>query len=90
MKSEKAKKYLTKVVRPIAMMYPGAPEMCDLKLGEAKHAVEFAEQEAEERMRQKAVKAYCHDCCCTVAGECGIGSENCIALRDFIQKLNEE
>lgn len=41
-------------------------------------------------MRQKAVKAYCHDCCCTVVGECGIGSENCIALRDFIQKLNED
>lgn len=39
---------------------------------------------------QKAVKAYCHDCCCTVVGECGIGSENCIALRDFIQKLNED
>lgn len=55
----------------------------------AQYAVELAEQEAEERMRQKAVKAYCHDCCCTVAGECGIGSENCIALRDFIQKLNE-
>lgn len=89
MKSEKAKKYLTKVVAPIAMMYPDAPEMCDLKLGEAKHAVELAEQEAEERMRQKAVKAYCHDCCCTVVGECGIGSENCIALRDFIQKLTE-
>lgn len=53
-------------------------------------AVELAEQEAEDRMRKKAVKAYCHDCCCTVVGECGIGSENCIALRDFIQKLNEE
>ena len=54
-----------------------------------KAAVELAEQEAEERMRQKAAKAYCHDCCCTVVGKCGIGSENCIALRDFIQKLNE-
>jgi hypothetical protein len=53
------------------------------------HTADLAEQEAEERMRQKAVKAYCHDCCCTVVGECGIGSENCIALRDFIQKLNE-
>ena len=56
---------------------------------DAIRAAELAEQEAEERMRQKAVKAYCHDCCCTVVGECGIGSENCIALRDFIQKLNE-
>lgn len=56
MKSEKAKKYLTKVVRPIAMMYPGAPEMCDLKLGEAKHAVELAEQEAEERIREELTR----------------------------------
>lgn len=52
--------------------------------------VELAEQEAEERMREKAVKAYCHDCCCAVVGECGIGSENCIALRDFIRKLDEK
>lgn len=89
MKSEKAKKYLTKVVTPIAMMYPDAPEMCDLKLGEAKHAVELAEQEAEERMREKAVKAYCHDCCCSVVGKCEIRSENCMSLRDFIQKLTE-
>lgn len=56
---------------------------------DAVKAVELAEQEAEERVRQKAAKAYCHDCCCTVVGKCGIGSENCIALRDFIQKLNE-
>ena len=52
-------------------------------------AVELAEQEAEERMRKKAAKAYCQDCCCTVVGKCGIGSENCVALRDFIQKLTE-
>lgn len=35
-------------------------------------AIDIAEQEAEERMRQKAVKAYCSDCCCTVVGTCGI------------------
>lgn len=57
---------------------------------DAIRAAELAEQEAEERMRQKAAKAYCHDCCCTVVGKCGIGSENCIALRDFIKKLNED
>ena len=57
---------------------------------DAIRAAELAEQEAEERMRKKAVKAYCHDCCCTVVGECGIGSENCIVLQDFIQKLTEQ
>jgi hypothetical protein len=91
MKSEKAKQYLLKVVTPIAMMYPDCPGECDIKLIEAKRAIELAEQEAEERMRRKAAKAYCQDCCCTVVGECkcGIGSENCVALRDFIQKLDE-
>lgn len=58
MKSEKAKQYLLKVVTPIAMMYPDCPGECDIKLIEAKRAVELAEQEAEERMRAKAVEAF--------------------------------
>ena len=56
MKSEKAKRYLLKVVAPIAMMYPEYPEECDLKLGEAKRAVELAEQEAEARMRKELTR----------------------------------
>ena len=39
MKSEKAKQYLLKVVRPIAMMYPDCPGECDIKLIEAKRAI---------------------------------------------------
>lgn len=58
MKSEKAKQYLLKVVTPIAMMYPDCPGECDIKLIEAKRAAELAEQEAEERMRAKAVEAF--------------------------------
>lgn len=58
MKSEKAKQYLLKVVTPIAMMYPDCPGECDIKLIEAKRAIELAEQEAEERMRRKAVEAF--------------------------------
>ena len=58
MKSEKAKQYLLKVVTPIAMMYPDCPGECDIKLIEAKWAIELAEQEAEERMRRKAVEAF--------------------------------
>ncbi len=53
MKSERAKQYLLKVVAP---MYPDCPEECDLKLIEAKRAVELAEQDAEMRMREKAHK----------------------------------
>lgn len=90
MKSEKAKKYLSKIVMPIAMMYPDAPEMCDLKLGEAKHAVELAEQEAEERVRNKAIATFCTANCpkgCSFGIGGGIG---CAAKYRFIQKLNEE
>lgn len=85
MKSEKAKKYLTKVVTPIVRMYPNAPEMCDLKLGEAKHAVELAEQEAEERVREKAIVVFCENEC---GGTCKKVIE-CETLGKFIQKLNE-
>lgn len=58
MKSEKAKQYLLKVVTPIAMMYPDCPGECDIKLIEAKRAAELAEQEAEERMRKRAIEAF--------------------------------
>lgn len=97
MKSEKAKKYLTKVVTPIAMMYPDAPEMCDLKLGEAKHAVELAEQEAEERVRQKAIEAHRKVCffrnpkdntCANTATKCG--EHSCYYMNYFIQKTDRE
>nr|DAU07339.1 MAG TPA: hypothetical protein [Caudoviricetes sp.] len=82
MKSKKAEEYLFEN----GLGYPYTGYVTEPV---AERAAELAEQEAEERVRQKAAKAYCHDCCCTVVGKCGIGSENCIALRDFIQKLNE-
>lgn len=89
MKSGKAKKIIRETDLYISVQGVMFQDSRAMRKKDAIKAVEIAEQEAEERMRQKAVKAYCHDCCCTVVGECGIGSENCIALRDFIQKLNE-
>jgi hypothetical protein len=87
MKSEKVKEFIDGCINNLTA------ELADHAKWQLRtamtHVADLSEQEAEERMRQKAVKAYCHDCCCTVVGECGIGSENCIALRDFIQKLNE-
>ena len=87
MKSKKAKEFIDGCLNHLVI------EMSDHAKWQLRaamsHTAELAEQEAEERVRQKAAKAYCHDCCCTVVGKCGIGSENCIALRDFIQKLNE-
>lgn len=43
------------------MMYPDCPGECDIKLIEAKRAIELAEQEAEERMRAKAVESDCEN-----------------------------
>ena len=92
MKSEKARQELEDGSWKVEVGYEG--EDVDLpyhavRVDVAQYAVELAEQEAEERMRKRAIEAYCVDCCCTVVGTCGIGADNCVALRKFIQKLNE-
>ena len=84
MKSEKAKQYLLKVVTPIAMMYPDCPGECDIKLIEAKRAIELAEQEAEERMRRKAVEAF--DDMWINGGEPDYEYQ----MKRFIRKLNKQ
>lgn len=84
MKSERAKKYIDND----AIVMRNGDRMVDAST--AYMAIELAEQDAEARMRDKAEKVYCRDCCCTVVGKCGIGTENCVALRDFILKLTEE
>ena len=89
MKSERAKQYLLKVVAPIATMYPGCPEECDLKLIEAKRAVELAEQDAEMRMKEKAIKAYCLVCACYENGECIAEPDRCDAREEFIKAMNK-
>ena len=90
MKSEKAKQYLLKVVRPIAMMYPDCPGECDIKLIEAKRAVELAEQEAEERMREKAIGAFCDECAGFEACICCLPAGACDRKNNFIQKLTKK
>ena len=89
MKSEKAKQYLLKVVTPIAMMYTDCPGECDIKLIEAKRAAELAEQEAEERMRAKAISAFCENECGGTCRRCE-KTDECETLGKFIQKLNGE
>lgn len=81
MKSEKAEKYLSEN----GLGYPYTGYVTEQV---AERAAELAEQEAEERVRAKAIKAYCQSCHGTAAGECLIGTKKCVALRDFIQKLN--
>lgn len=47
MKSKRAREYL--IGKVAAFMYPGEPEECDLKLKDAKHAVEIAEEDMAEK-----------------------------------------
>lgn len=82
MKSEKAEKYLFEN----GLGYPYTGYVTEQA---AERAVELAEREAEERMRKRAIEAYCQDCGCRVENECGIESDSCIAFRTFIQKLTE-
>lgn len=87
MKSEKAREFIDGCINNLTVDMPDHVER-RLRLAMT-HTAELAEQEAEERMRKRAIEAYCVDCCCTVVGTCGIGADNCVALRQFIQKLNE-
>lgn len=59
----------------------------------AQYAIEIAEQEAEERMREKAIKAF--KASCKYQGGC-LGADRkcdqtqCADLNEFIRKLNEK
>lgn len=87
MKSEKAREFIDGCINNLTVDMADHAER-QLRLAMT-HTAELAEQEGEERMRKRAIEAYCVDCCCTVVGACGIGADNCVALRQFIQKLTE-
>ena len=86
MKSEKAREFIDGCINNLTVDMPDHVER-RLRLAMT-HTAELAEQEAEERMRAKAIEAYCQDCGCRVENECGIDSDSCIAFRTFIQKLS--
>lgn len=88
MKSEKAREFIDGCINNLTVDMPAHVER-RLRLAMT-HTAELAEQEAEERMRAKAIEAYCQDCGCRVENECGIDSDSCIAFRTFIQKLSEK
>lgn len=95
MKSEKAKEIIEKYA--VGNSRDAAPSMMK---GRAVECVELAEQEAEERMRQKSIKAFedvLYMPTKQLAEECGVsidrvcedaGIDYCRQL--FIQKLNDE
>lgn len=55
------------------------------------HTAELAEQEAEERVRDKAIEAFCKDCpIYSIQTSNGGDCPYCNTVKSFIQKLNEE
>ena len=84
MKSEEAEAYLESVSPSIR-----GCKFCMLSRYQAEAAVDIAEQEAEERMRDKAIKAFCEANCpkgCSFGADGNIG---CAAKGRFIQKLKK-
>lgn len=54
-------------------------------------AIELAEQDAEGRMRDKAIEAFCKDCpIYSIQTSNGGNCPDCSALNAFKQRLNEE
>lgn len=99
MKSEKAKKTLensAKYVKKYRSIQGCQPIDEFVLLKNAERAVELAEQEAEERVREKAIEAHRKICffrnlkdntCANTATECG--EHSCYYMNNFIQKLSE-
>lgn len=99
MKSEKARQELDGGSRKVEVDFDG--EEFDLpyyavRVDVAQYAIEIAEQEAEERMREMAIKA--HRACCPLNELQCIHRDrddysctyDCRYVMSFIQKLNEE
>jgi hypothetical protein len=88
MKSQKAKEAIERYRQAFSAPYQAdeTAEYCRL----FKEIAEIAEQEAEERMREKAIEAFCAANCpkgCSFGADGNIG---CGAKARFIQKQNEE
>ena len=93
MKSEKAKEYITHATCT-AQEYAerfGGRELV-VSRWDVSTAIELAEQDAEERMREKAIEAFKSSCkyqdgCLGADRKCD--QTQCTDLNEFIQKLNE-
>lgn len=57
---------------------------------DAIRAVEIAEQETEERMRKKAIEAYCSECTCYETGVCALDPDKCATKLLFVQNMSKE
>ena len=91
MKSEKAKEYITHATCT-AQEYAerfGGRELV-VSRWDVSTAIELAEQEAEERVWDKAIEAFCKDCpIYSIQTSNGGNCPDCSALNAFKQRLNE-
>lgn len=92
MKSENAKEYITHATCT-AQEYAerfGGRELV-VSRWDVSAAIELAEQEAEERMRDKAIESFCKDCPIYSIQTSNRGNcPDCSVLNAFKQRLNEE
>lgn len=87
MKSEKAKEFIDGCISNLTA------ELADHAIWQIRtamtHVADLAEQEAEERIGEKALEAFCSECTCYETGVCVLGPDRCATKLLFIQKLNE-
>ena len=101
MKSKRAQKFLDELIDQLGLLLS---DVNDRQLVKVKiddhgkeqlrsamtHAAELAEQEAEDRLRKNAIKAYCSECSCYKTGVCALDPDNCAPKLLFVQTMNEE
>lgn len=88
MKSQKARKFIDRCINNITAEFADYAKQ-QLRVAMT-HTADLAEQEVEERMRAKAIEAFCMDCICASDGKHCSFEDDCAVKVDFIQKLNEK
>ena len=83
MKSKRAQKELEKLEK----FYPFSGWIAP---SDTYRIAEIAEQDAEMRMREKAIKAYCSECACYETGACALDPDKCATKLLFVQNMTEE
>lgn len=91
MKSEKAKEciaHATCTAQECAERFGGRELV--VSRWDVSTAIELAEQDAEMRMREKAIEAHCSECACYETGACALDPDKCATKPLFVQNMTEE
>ena len=89
MKSERAKSYLKNNREQVEINWETGETEWMIWPQDARKAVELAEQDAEARMREKAIQAYCSECSCYQTGVCALDPDKCATKLLFVEKMTE-